>query len=38
MTTPKDRWFHAKQKAGSHVIVKTEGQELPFCFIQIVQD
>ena len=24
-----DWWFHAKKKAGSHVIVKTEGQELP---------
>ncbi|MCM1123978.1 MAG: NFACT family protein, partial [Eubacterium sp.] len=27
--TGNDWWFHAKQKAGSHVIVKTEGQELP---------
>lgn len=27
--TGGDWWFHAKQKAGSHVIVKTEGQELP---------
>lgn len=24
-----DWWFHAKQNAGSHVIVKTEGKELP---------
>ena len=24
-----DWWFHAKKIAGSHVIVKTEGQELP---------
>lgn len=24
-----DWWFHAKKAAGSHVIVKTEGQELP---------
>lgn len=24
-----DWWFHAKQMAGSHVIVKTEGKELP---------
>ena len=24
-----DWWFHAKQIAGSHVIVKTEGKELP---------
>ena len=24
-----DWWFHAKQAAGSHVIVKTEGRELP---------
>ena len=27
--TGNDWWFHAKKKAGSHVIVKTEGQELP---------
>lgn len=27
--TGGDWWFHAKKKAGSHVIVKTEGQELP---------
>lgn len=27
--TGNDWWFHAKQKAGSHVIVKTEGHELP---------
>lgn len=27
--TGNDWWFHAKQKAGSHVIVKTEGKELP---------
>ncbi len=27
--TGGDWWFHAKQKAGSHVIVKTEGLELP---------
>lgn len=24
-----DWWFHAKESAGSHVIVKTEGRELP---------
>ncbi|MBR6476643.1 MAG: DUF814 domain-containing protein, partial [Lachnospiraceae bacterium] len=24
-----DWWFHAKKNAGSHVIVKTEGKELP---------
>ncbi len=24
-----DWWFHAKQNAGSHVIVRTEGKELP---------
>lgn len=24
-----DWWFHAKQNAGSHVVVKTEGRELP---------
>ena len=24
-----DWWFHAKKNAGSHVIVKTEGRELP---------
>ena len=24
-----DRWFHAKGCAGSHVIVKTNGEELP---------
>lgn len=27
--TGNDWWFHAKKKAGSHVVVKTEGQELP---------
>lgn len=27
--TGNDWWFHAKKKAGSHVIVKTEGKELP---------
>lgn len=27
--TGNDWWFHAKQHAGSHVIVKSEGQELP---------
>ncbi|MGN0279380.1 MAG: NFACT family protein [Lachnospiraceae bacterium] len=27
--TGNDWWFHAKKIAGSHVIVKTEGQELP---------
>lgn len=27
--TGNDWWFHAKQMAGSHVIVKTEGKELP---------
>ncbi len=27
--TGNDWWFPAKKKAGSHVIVKTEGQELP---------
>ncbi len=27
--TGNDWWFHAKKKAGSHVIVKAEGQELP---------
>lgn len=25
----EDWWFHAKETAGSHVIVKTEGKELP---------
>lgn len=27
--TGNDWWFHAKESAGSHVIVKTEGKELP---------
>lgn len=27
--TGNDWWFHAKKIAGSHVVVKTEGQELP---------
>lgn len=27
--TGNDWWFHAKASAGSHVIVKTEGKELP---------
>lgn len=27
--TGNDWWFHAKENAGSHVIVKTEGKELP---------
>ena len=27
--TGNDWWFHAKAAAGSHVIVKTEGNELP---------
>ncbi len=27
--TGNDWWFHAKASAGSHVIVKTEGRELP---------
>ena len=29
MATGNDWWFHAKASAGSHVIVKTEGKELP---------
>lgn len=29
VATGNDWWFHAKQNAGSHVIVKTQGQELP---------
>lgn len=29
VATGNDWWFHAKQNAGSHVIVKTEGKELP---------
>lgn len=29
IATGNDWWFHAKASAGSHVIVKTEGQELP---------
>ena len=29
MATGNDWWFHAKVSAGSHVIVKTEGKELP---------
>ncbi|MCH5266701.1 MAG: NFACT family protein [Lachnospiraceae bacterium] len=29
VATGNDWWFHAKASAGSHVIVKTEGQELP---------
>lgn len=29
MANGGDWWFHAKGMAGSHVIVKTEGQELP---------
>lgn len=29
IATGNDWWFHAKQNAGSHVIVKTEGKELP---------
>ena len=27
--TGNDWWFHIKKATGSHVIVKTEGQELP---------
>ena len=29
LATGNDWWFHAKKIPGSHVIVKTEGQELP---------
>lgn len=29
IATGNDWWFHAKSSAGSHVIVKTEGKELP---------
>ena len=29
MATGNDWWFHAKGIPGSHVIVKSEGQELP---------
>lgn len=29
IATGNDWWFHAKKSAGSHVIVKTEGKELP---------
>lgn len=29
VATGNDWWFHAKASAGSHVIVKTEGRELP---------
>ena len=29
LATGNDWWFHAKASAGSHVIVKTEGKELP---------
>jgi len=29
MASGGDWWFHAKKNAGSHVIVKTEGRELP---------
>ena len=29
MANGGDWWFHAKKNAGSHVIVKTEGKELP---------
>ncbi len=29
MATGNDWWFHAKQIPGSHVIVRTEGKELP---------
>lgn len=29
LATGNDWWFHAKESAGSHVIVKTEGKELP---------
>ncbi|MCQ2496769.1 MAG: NFACT family protein [Lachnospiraceae bacterium] len=29
MANGGDWWFHAKKNAGSHVIVKTEGRELP---------
>ncbi len=29
LATGNDWWFHAKQMPGSHVIVKTNGQELP---------
>ncbi|MCM1144030.1 MAG: NFACT family protein [Blautia sp.] len=29
VATGNDWWFHAKKKPGSHVIVKTEGKELP---------
>ncbi|MBR1743179.1 MAG: NFACT family protein [Lachnospiraceae bacterium] len=29
LATGNDWWFHAKKMAGSHVIVKTEGKELP---------
>lgn len=29
IATGNDWWFHAKKRPGSHVIVKTEGKELP---------
>ena len=29
LATGGDWWFHAKKMAGSHVVVKTEGRELP---------
>ena len=29
LATGQDMWFHAKQMPGSHVIVKTNGEELP---------
>ena len=29
VATGNDWWFHAKKRPGSHVIVKTEGKELP---------
>lgn len=29
VASPSDWWFHAKQMPGSHVIVRTQGRELP---------
>jgi predicted ribosome quality control (RQC) complex YloA/Tae2 family protein len=29
LASPEDWWFHAKQITGSHVIVQTNGKELP---------
>ena len=29
LATGNDWWFHAKKMPGSHVVVKTEGKELP---------